>query len=93
VAAKEAELGELRAKHAALTKQYDEAVHRINLAKQVGRGLFHLTSTISQELVLGESGPAQCTQLSVRETAQGCVECMPIAHAALRACRAAPAGP
>lgn len=36
VAAKEAELGELRARYEGVTKQYDEAVHRINLAKQVG---------------------------------------------------------
>ncbi|PSC75424.1 hypothetical protein C2E20_1600 [Micractinium conductrix] len=34
VASKAGELGELHAAHAALTKQYDEAVHRANLARQ-----------------------------------------------------------
>ncbi len=34
---KEAELGELRSKYGALTRQYDEAVHKANLAKQVGQ--------------------------------------------------------
>jgi hypothetical protein len=37
VAEKAAELTELGGRHSALTKQYDEAVHRINLAKQVSR--------------------------------------------------------
>lgn len=34
MASKAGELGELHAAHAALTKQYDEAVHRANLARQ-----------------------------------------------------------
>lgn len=38
LASQEAELGELRAKYGALTRQYDEAVHKANLAKQVGGG-------------------------------------------------------
>lgn len=36
VAAKEGEAGELRTRYAALARQYDEAVHKANLAKQVG---------------------------------------------------------
>jgi hypothetical protein len=35
LAARDAELEDLRSKHSGLTRQYDEAVHRINLAKQV----------------------------------------------------------
>ena len=38
MAEKAAELTELGGRYSALTKQYDEAVHRINLAKQVGAG-------------------------------------------------------
>lgn len=38
LASQEAELGELHAKYGALTRQYDEAVHKVNLAKQVGAG-------------------------------------------------------
>lgn len=35
VAAAHAELADLKAKYGGLTRQYDEAVHKINLAKQV----------------------------------------------------------
>lgn len=34
VAAAQAELADLKAKYGGLTRQYDEAVHKINLAKQ-----------------------------------------------------------